>query len=152
MNKNWKALFRLRGYHRHGLVLTVGGLAYVFQGIAFFLLEEITHVREASLAVAFQLAPLPVWAGIFVICGLAAVASAGWPPSNDRWGYVVLTGLSSGWATVHLTGYFLGHAPKSNVSFGLVWALLAFMWWGVSGLDNPRPRQPGHRRSLYEPD
>lgn len=63
--------------------------------------------------------------------------STRWPPLAETWGYMVLTGLSSGWAATYLTGVIFFHAPATNLGQVFVWGCLGFMWWAISGLPNP---------------
>lgn len=137
----FKILFQLRPWQRHSLVLSVGGLVYVLVGVSFLLMEETTPARERSLYLALSIFRLEVWAALFILAGLCSLLSARWPTFSDSWGYMVLTGLAAGWSSMYLFGYLLGYSPRSNLNATLVWGLLAFMWWAISGLRNPSPIQ-----------
>lgn len=127
---------RLRPFSRHGAVLVVSGLSYMTMGFNF-LLDELSPARERSLSVALDMLTPKMWGWMFVVAGLAAIISARWPPFATSWGYAVLTGFSSGWAAIYILGYIIEDGPRSNLTYGAIWALLAFLWWAVSGLVNP---------------
>lgn len=126
----------LRPWSQHSKVLVGGGLAYAFVGFSY-IFTDINPSREKALAVALKWAPLEFWGCVFVAAGVLAVISARWPPVTETWGYTVLTGLSAGWSATYLAGVILEDAPKTNLSAVAMWALLAFMWYSVSGLVNP---------------
>lgn len=129
----------LRPWKRHSLILTVGGFLYVLIGFLYVNSPPNAN-RETSLKVILQIAPIQVWGAIFTISGILSMISSRWPPFSETWGYMVLTGMSSGWATTYLMGVLFFHSPSTNLSQVLVWGILAFMWWGISGLANPDTR------------
>lgn len=128
--------FGLRPWRRHSLVLLVAGLVYIAIGISFITTEP-TPARQVALALAFFWAPIEFWGGVFIFAGMMAIISSRWPPISKTWGYMVLTGLSAGWAAFYLMGIFFYHSPKQNISGTLSWGLIAFLWWAISGLRNP---------------
>jgi hypothetical protein len=126
-----------RPWQRHGLVLMVGGLVYIFVGIAFLSVGELTEKQELSLIVALRVLPIDGWGTLFIVAGLLSCLSSRWPSFSETWGYTVLTGISAGWSSMYAAGYILGYAEIQNVTAALVWGLMAFMWWAISGLLNP---------------
>lgn len=143
--KQWLAV---RPWRRHSTVLLVAGLAYVGIGISYILTEP-TLARTRALEVASSWWSLEHWGLVFIASGVLAVISARWPPFSQTWGYMVLTGLSTGWGTFYLTGIIFVNAPISGISSVLIWYLIGFMWWAVSGLLNPgevikNERNPRH--------
>jgi len=126
----------IRPWVRHSLVLMVAGCAYMTIG-ASYLLSQPTDSRSVALQVAFNVAPVEFWGTVFVLCGGLSVISSRWPPVTETWGYIVLTSLSAGWSATYLLGVVIEDAPNSNLSSAVVWALLAFIWYAVSGLVNP---------------
>lgn len=130
-----------RAWSRHGLVLVVAGTVYILIGYSY-LTAPATKARESSLRLALEYLPLHTWGIVFIAVGVLAIISARWPPSSETWGYTTLTGLSAAWAAFYGLGVALG-APVINVSGLLVWSLMAFMWWAISGLVNPvaKPRK-----------
>jgi hypothetical protein len=137
MNEKVKRWLSLRPLQRHSLVLLVGGMVYIGLGWIFMTTEELSPVREATLALALEHAPLKTWGFIFVVAGILAVISARWPSFSDRWGYAILTGLASGWAGMYCLNYIFNYSHVRTLGYGMVWGLLAFMWWAISGLVNP---------------
>lgn len=127
----------VRPWTRHSLVLVVAGLVYVGIGLAFFRVPELTEKEYRTIEVALRFMPLHGWGMVFLGTGLSAILSARWPPTAEKWGYSALTGLSSGWAAVYALSYIFGDAPINNLTSTLVWSLMAFLWWAISGLLNP---------------
>jgi hypothetical protein len=126
----------LRPWKRHSTIQMVVGFLFVLAGTQYIIAKPIPG-REIALAVVLQVAPLHIWGIVFVIAGLLSMLSSRWPPFAETWGYMVLTGLSSGWAASYFTGIVFMNAPASNVSQVIIWGCLAFIWWAVSGLPNP---------------
>lgn len=131
-----RRLWGLRPWKRHSLILTVSGFLYVLVGFLYINTPS-TPGRERALKVILQVAPVHVWGGIFMVAGALAIISSRWPPFAETWGYMVLTGLSSGWAATYLLGIMFFHSPVTNASQVAIWGCLAFMWWAISGLLNP---------------
>lgn len=134
----WKDL---RPWQRHSMVLLVAGLVYVGIGYSFTFTEDPPPSRKLALHVALSWWSLDTWGFIFMGVGLLAILSTRWPARSLTWGYMALTGLSAAWSTVYFVGIWFGGSPGTNYSGGLVWALIAFLWWGVSGLLNPPVRR-----------
>ena len=132
--QDWLAF---RPWERHGLVLAVGGSVYILLGLIFMGTEEMTATRQATLELALRHAPLHTWGFVFFCGGVLAVSSSKWPRFNNSWGYMVLTGLASGWSAMYFVNYILNRPTLVTLGYGLVWGLLAFMWWAISGLVNP---------------
>lgn len=125
-----------RPWKRHSTILMVVGFLFVLVGISYAFGKP-SQSREIALEVILQVAPIQVWGWLFVVAGLLSMLSAKWPPMAETWGYMVLTGLSSGWAATYLTGMIFYHAPWANLTQVILWGCLAFMWWAISGLPNP---------------
>lgn len=136
----------LRPWRRHSLVLSVAGLAYVAIGLTYVFASP-TPSRVSALEVPLSLLPLAGWGVVWASVGVLAMISARWPPASEKWGYSALSGMAAWWAASYLMGVFLGAANQS-VSGALVWGLVAFMWWGISGLDNPDGGGPALRGEL----
>jgi hypothetical protein len=126
----------LRPWKRHSTILMVAGIIYTLIGFAYFSASP-NKTRDSTLVVVLQIAPIQFWGGVFCLAGLLTLVSSRWPPFAETWGYMVLTGLSAGWAATYLMGTLFFHAPIVGVTGGLLWSLLAFMWWAISGLLNP---------------
>lgn len=131
-----KRYWGLRPWQRHDLILLVAGIIYILVGVAWVIAEP-NHGREVALQILLSVAPMPFWGAVFIAVGTTCVVSARWPPVSETWGYVVLTSLSMGWGSAYLLGIVLGNSPWTNISGFLVWGLVSFMWWAVSGLKNP---------------
>lgn len=131
-----RALWRLRTWKRHDLILSVAGCMYVMIGVAFVLAEP-SHTRDVALAIILRIAPFPFWGWVFIGVGAVSIISSKWPPSAETWGYVVLTGFSTGWGSAYLMGILFAGAPWVNINGFLIWGMLGFLWWAISGLVNP---------------
>lgn len=126
----------VRPHQRHSLVLIVAGLFYIALGWVY-ISEPSTPARRVALQIALDWMSFDGWGAVFIFAGILSIISSRWPPISETWGYTVLTGLSAGWAAFYFAGVIFGNAPDSNVSGGLIWALVAFLWWAISGLRNP---------------
>jgi hypothetical protein len=126
----------LRPWKRHSMILMVGGFLYFLIGFLSFN-QPPSETRERALKVVLQVAPIQFWGCLFILAGLMSMISSRWPPISEKWGYVVLTGMSSGWASTYVLGVLFFGSPGSNWSQALLWGILSFMWWAISGLANP---------------
>jgi hypothetical protein len=130
----------LRPWKRHSTILMVVGFLYVLIGIQYMLAGP-SPARELALAAVLRVAPLDVWGGVFAVVGVLSIISSRWPPLAETWGYMVLSGLSSGWAGAYLTGIAIFKSPITNITQVILWFVLAFMWWAISGFPNPPERK-----------
>jgi hypothetical protein len=126
---------QLRPWKRHSRVVGIGGLVYLLYGIAFAIVP-LTPERASTFRVAFHLLPAPFWAGCWILTGSLALASTRWPPASETWGYTALSALSALWGLFYGTGILAG-APAAGINGCLVWFLVAALWWGIAGLQNP---------------
>lgn len=126
----------LRPWKRHSTILMVVGFLYTLAGTQYIITGP-NRLRDLALAVVLQIAPIQFWGVVFILAGLMSMISSRWPPAADKWGYMVLTGLTSGWSAVYLTSIIFFHAPWSNIGQVIIWACLGFIWWAISGFPNP---------------
>lgn len=126
----------LRPWKRHSTILMVVGILYAVIGFQYMIAAPNAN-RDRSLIAILQFAPVQFWGGVFLLSGILTSISSRWPPFAENWGYMMLTGLSAAWSAAYLIGLLFYHAPNTNASGAIVWGLLAFMWWAVSGLLNP---------------
>ncbi|UVK59317.1 membrane protein [Gordonia phage Pherobrine] len=127
--------YYFKPWTRHGLILTTAGLVYIAMGI-MFMAQPPSDTREENLKLALNILPYKGWAVVFIIVGCVTFVSARWPAAPKSLGYSVLTGLSAAWSGFHI----LGGSIADNavyIASGFSWALVAFMWWAVSGLVAP---------------
>lgn len=136
MSLNPRPFAGLRPWRRHSLVLLVAGLVYIGVGFSYISAEP-TQGRLVALQVAFSWWGVNGWGAVFMTAGLLSILSSRWPPISKTWGYMVLAGLSAGWATFYLVAIIFKGAPVQNISSTLSWGLMAFLWWAISGLRNP---------------
>lgn len=131
-----RRLLHLRPWSRHSVVLAVAGVVYICYGAAILSVPP-NDARTASLRLAMELMPIRVWGIVWIFVGLLAVASTRWPPQSETWGYGAMSGLAAFWSATIGLGIIFMNAPTQGITGVLVWALLAFMWWAISGLANP---------------
>lgn len=129
--------FGIRPWSRHSLVLLVAGFVYVGIGTAYATSVVISPERSAALAFILDLMPFQAWGYAFIFVGILTLLSSRWPPGSEKWGYVLLTSLSAVWASGYFLSLVFRDAPVGNVTATLVWGLVAFLWWSISGLNNP---------------
>lgn len=126
----------LRPFQQHSQVLLVAGLAYCGIGLSYILADP-TPGKAKALSIALGWWDLGRWGWVFIIAGILAVISSRWPPISRSWGYVALTGLSSGWSAFYLVGIIFDDSPLTNMSSVVIWGLIAYLWRSISGLRNP---------------
>lgn len=127
----------VRPWSQHSMVLLVAGLAYFGIGYAYASDTTQTEERTKSLSFILEIIPFNHWGILFMIVGVLTILSARWPPRSEKWGYAVLTGFSAVWSSGFLFSMIFDGAPVSGVIGFLVWGLVAFLWWAISGLINP---------------
>lgn len=135
--KAGRSLWHLRSWKRHDVILLVAGLIYVLVGVSYILRDEPSPDQYIALEVLLRVASLKFYGGLFLAAGTLCMVSSRWPPHNDSWGYMILTGLSLGWGSAYLMGVIFLGSPWININGFFVWGLLGFLWWAVSGLLNP---------------
>src|SRR5436190_21668610 len=99
-----------RRWTRHSLILTFAGLMYIGIGIGFLNAPPLVE-QDPSLHVALIWVTVDQWGFIYIGCGVLAMISAIWPQFSDKWGYVLLTGLSSAWAAFYCLAVIFYGAP-----------------------------------------
>lgn len=127
---------RPKPWGRHSLILIAAGFAYIFVGVLYIYAPPAHHQIEA-LVYAGNTLSRDYWGAIFIIVGCIALLSARWPSWPKTLGYTVLTGWSAAWAAFYLIGFLLTDADVASLYVGLIWSLVAFLWWGISGLVSP---------------
>lgn len=126
----------VRPWTRHSLVLLIAGLVYVFIGVVYLMTPDGGSTSQA-LALAREWFDLDQWAYLWMVVGVLALISSRWPPVAETWGYMALTALSAGWGSFYFLGVMFGDSTIGTAGVGLVWWLVAFLWWAISGLISP---------------
>lgn len=129
--------YGLRPWKRHSIVVTVGGLVYIAFGLMIILTWTDDGPRANNMSAGLLVAPMDFWGYLTIWSGLMAVVSSRWPAFHERWGYIALTGNAGVWGAIYLGGLFFDANAMSEATAGLLWGLIGFMWWGISGLMNP---------------
>lgn len=134
MTRRWG----IRGWTRHSLILIFAGIMYIGIGVAFLNTPKI-YAKDPSLKIALQWLTFDQWGWVYISCGLASMLSSLWPIGSEKWGYTVLSALSSAWSAFYLLAViFVKGVPKLVLIQALLWGILAFIWWAVSGLISPQ--------------
>jgi ascorbate-specific PTS system EIIC-type component UlaA len=131
----------IRGFSpwtRHTLILTVAGLVYTALGISYFVLDDEEYL--AAVDRATQWMPVNGLAIVWVVVGLFVFFSAISVRTPELWGYSALTGLSTAWAAFYLIGVVVYNAPLEQLNLAIIWGLLGFLWWAISGMIDPEIR------------
>jgi hypothetical protein len=126
----------MRPWTRHSLVLLVAGCVYICVGIVYLNTPEGSPTWTA-LEMAREWLPLNGWGTIWMIVGVLSILSARWPPRIETWGYMALTSLTAGWGAFYILGVIFGDNGFGSLAVGLMWFLVAFLWWAISGLISP---------------
>lgn len=118
-------------WDRHGLILMVVGVVYILIGVSYF---NTNTARMGEITINF-LPGNTIYLG-FTVVGAISMISARWPNKPRILGYTVL----SAWTTTTASIYIYGGLELDNTALfvtGLTWALMAFLWWAISGLVSP---------------
>lgn len=126
----------LKPWTRHGGILVVAGITYMVIGVVY-LFTIPSETQAEALYFALNLMSLDWWGCGFIATGVIALISSRWPNWPKSWGYTVLTGWSAAWSAFYFAGATLTDAKVVYFGTAGIWALLAFLWWGVSGLVSP---------------
>lgn len=137
----WHAV---KPWNRHGLILTVVGVAYILIGITYAIAPP-SEARREALHLAFSIMPFSWWGVGFIVVGIISTMSSRWPSLPRTLGYSTLTGWSAAWAGFNIVGGLSQHDTHlSYAAGGLAWGLMGFLWWAISGLICP-PKERGVR-------
>ena len=126
----------LRPWRRHSAAVLAAGCVYIAIGVTYILTAP-AESRTSSLALALAVMPLRGWGVVWIIAGSLAVISSRWPPASETWGYSALSSVTALWAAFYVLGVLVMDAPMQSLTAGLMWGLIAFMWWIIAGLRNP---------------
>ena len=133
---DWNAFLGLRPWKRHSFILAVAAVIYVMYGLTMIIQEPSPH-RASGLALALRWMDLYYWGWVWVIIGMLTFISTRWPPASETWGYSAMAGLSALWGGFYALSMLFLQAPATGMIGMLIWTLVAFVWWGISGLRNP---------------
>ncbi|QDH85266.1 hypothetical protein HWC49_gp35 [Gordonia phage Kenosha] len=127
--------YRTKPWDRHGLILVTAGVIYAAIGF-MFTLQPATQLRSENLKLALSIMPYFGWGVGFIVVGLFTVVTSRWPLAPKSLGYSTLTGWTVAWAGFHIVG---GTAADNTayIASGFSWAMVAFLWWAISGLVSP---------------
>ena len=126
----------LKPWTRHSSLLLVAGIAYIVMGVVY-VFHNPSESQAEALYFALNLMSLNGWGFGFIATGVIDLISSRWPNLPRSWGYTVLTGWSAAWSAFYFAGAALTDAKVVYFGTAGVWALLAFLWWAVSGLVCP---------------
>lgn len=133
---HWKRVLAVRPWNRHSLILVAAGLTYISVGVTRLHTNGDVGT-DHSLYYADRLMDLPYWGFVFIFVGLISIVSARWPFHPKNLGYTALSGCSAGWGAFYIVGFSPDPSGYAALGVGLMWTLVAFLWWGISGLISP---------------
>jgi hypothetical protein len=144
MNKIYRAIRRreyaqfrgMRPWQRHSQVVAGAGLVYVAYGVNMLFIEP-SDARVRGLELGLSWMSLHAWGVIWVFVGMLGLVSTRWPPASETWGYSALAGLAALWSLFYALGMVFLGTPVNGIAGALVWGLVSYLWWGISGLRNP---------------
>ena len=129
--------FAVRPWTRHSSILVVASVVYILVGVNYINVD-VNPTNNRNFGAAVAVFPLYIWGFMFVVVGASSIFSVFWPPVRKNWGYIALTGISALWAGVYAVTYITLDGPLLTMSSSILWALMAFFWWAVSGLVDAR--------------
>lgn len=133
MDKTKRYLLSFKPWTKHSGILVVTGFVYIVIGVRLYHSVSSENLK-AALYYAINLMPIDGWGIGFIVVGTIAVVSSRWPNVPASWGYVLLTGWSAAWSSFFFAGAMLTETRIIYFSTAAVWALLAYLWWAISGL------------------
>lgn len=133
MDRTKRPFRSLKPWTRHSAILIVAGFVYI--SIGFVQIYTVpTPQQKVALYYAEQLFSLDVWGMWFIFVGSIAILSSRWPNWPRAWGFAILTGFSAAWSSFYFAGATLTDARVVYFGTGATWALVAYLWWALSGM------------------
>lgn len=118
-------------------MLAGASLVYIGYGAGLVFMEP-AEGKLVALRDLFMIAPPLVWGVLFALVGFFALLSTRWPRGHANWGYVVMCGWAAFWAGAYgIPLLFFGAQWDLSIPGALVWSMIAYLWWGISGLISP---------------
>ena len=122
---------QFKQWDRHSLILTVVGVSYVLIGCGL-ILSPTGRLNESKVNVL----PDDWWYVGFMVVGAISIISSRWPNKPRTLGYAILTGWTAATAGLYILSGILDDL-NGLITQGVTWALIAFLWWAISGLICP---------------
>ncbi|MEU2316011.1 hypothetical protein [Streptomyces albidoflavus] len=107
---------RRLGYR--GAALLICGTGWINWGLS--LLSDPRYGTVRGAAALTELAPMPVWAWVWIGSGIASCAAAVLPSRRDWWGWIAATAMPVVWAAAYTSARALGEFPQ-GLGSGLTW-------------------------------
>lgn len=125
---------------RRGAYLLIKSVVYLIHGW-LYLTESATPALRAALRMPLAVAPLRVWAAVWLAAGLVAAISAfARSPAADRWGFLALIAVGSFWAVSYgwaaVAGWSAGTFARGLLGFAF-YAAIAGVVVVVAGWREP---------------
>ncbi|WP_148003651.1 hypothetical protein [Streptomyces sp. adm13(2018)] len=126
---------------RRGSVLLGFGVLELLYGLGLVLDPRFGIVR--GVGVLTHVAPMAVWGGLWMACGLCALAMA-WEvrATRDTWGYAAAILPPIGWAGANLIAWLTGSFAQAWTS-AVTWGCLAYVIRRVNGWPEVRGDREG---------
>ncbi|MFJ4434615.1 hypothetical protein [Streptomyces sp. NPDC088923] len=107
---------RRLGYR--GAALLICGTGWINWGLS--LLSDPRYGTTRGAAALTHLAPMPVWAWVWIASGVLSCAAAALPSRRDWWGWLAAVAMPVIWAAAYTGARALGEFPQ-GLGSGLTW-------------------------------
>ncbi|MFB7285424.1 hypothetical protein [Actinacidiphila glaucinigra] len=111
-----------------GIALLIAGVGWINYGLG--LLNDPRFGVVRGVGALTRIAPLHVWAWVWLLSGLACCGAAVLRAGRDWWGWVAAAGMPAVWAFAYTSARALGEFPQgwySGITWGVTPGLLAVL-------------------------
>jgi hypothetical protein len=130
---------------RRGVFLVLFGAVYALIGYSYLTLSPVSAAPvRRSLRLALNLAPLTVYAWLWLGSGIVLVLSGLVSPGRKPVGFTVAVVMPTLWAVVYFAAWVAGDIPRGWVQ-SAIFAALAAAVAVVAGMPEPRDLLRGRR-------
>lgn len=133
-----KLIDMIEDQNRHRLNLMVAGVLYSAIGV-ILMVTPLTTEKTLALHFALMLAPADFWASVFVMVGSLTFFSSVVGVQNKKLIYSILSMISIAWGLFYICGVTITRSPATNLTYGIVWILIGFLWWSTSSMTHVKP-------------
>lgn len=133
-----RAVRRLRRQlGRRGTILSCYGIVWILYGFGQLVTPQ---PDQRGLQYALYVAPLEVWAWLWIVVGVIAMTCAWAPPGRDAAGFIALVLIVVPWMVTYLAAWMAGDLPRGWVA-AAIWMLICIPIMVVAGWPEPPRRK-----------
>ncbi|MEU8756200.1 hypothetical protein AB0C88_37510 [Streptomyces chartreusis] len=96
---------------------------------------------QRGLRLLLNRVPLEVWGWLWIVAGVAAVASAFLPQGSDRFGFAALSLMVTPWIVSYLVAWGQGNFPRGWIASALYGGLAIGIMVVAGWSEPPRPKR-----------